>query len=298
MRNGVILVDKPAGITSAGVVARVKRALKASKVGHAGTLDPDATGLLVVLVNGATKVASYAADGDKVYSGVIRLGIRTSTDDLSGEVLEACETVPAFESVQQEAARLVGELQQVPPKVSAVKVGGKRAHRLQRGGQDFSLPSRTVLVRQFDVSPKSGNEVWYRVQCGPGTYVRSLARDLGEALGCGGATASIRRERSGALSVDSALSLEQVSWAGVRDWACLLPEVARVEFPADLAAAIHNGQRTALRAAEKMGLYGSATSRPGILLYASEGEAQTLGILALRDDGRLDFELNLGVSLG
>ncbi len=294
MRNGVLLIDKPAGVTSAGVVARVKRALKASRVGHAGTLDPDATGLLVILINGATKVASYAADGDKIYSGTIKLGVRTDTDDTSGRVLSSSEDLPAFGEVERAAQQFVGAIQQVPPKVSAIKVGGKRAHRLQRRGAEFELEARTVTVRRFLLSPAEEGLIRYEIECSPGTYVRSLARDLGEALGCGGAAASIRRERSAHLKVADAIQLEQVSWELVRDWSVLLPETPRIELPATLAAALHNGQRTALGEAARLPQLSERLKHPGIVMYSTLGDSETLGLLRVSEDGKLQFELNLG----
>ncbi len=296
MRNGIILIDKPAGMTSAGVVARVKRALGASRVGHAGTLDPDATGLLVILVNGATRVASYAADGDKVYSGTFRFGIRTSTDDVFGEVLGTTTEIAPFSEIERVAGQFIGEFEQVPPKVSAVKVGGKRAHKLQRRGSEFELEARRVSVRALEVQPTaSPDTVSYRVVCSPGFYVRALARDLGEALGCGGAAAAIRRERSGHLSVESAVALESVGWESLYDWSVLLPQVPRVELPGALAAAIHNGQRTALREGASHPAITPLLRIPGILLYGAEGEAETKGILSVSPDGKLQFELNLGL---
>lgn len=296
MRNGIILIDKPAGVTSAGVVARVKRILGASRVGHAGTLDPDATGLLVILVNGATRVASYAADGSKVYSGTFTFGIRTSTDDVFGEVLATSAEIPAFAEIERQSRGFVGEFDQVPPKVSAVKVGGKRAHKLQRGGLEFELEPRRVTVHSFEVKPgEPANTVQYRVSCSPGFYVRALARDLGEALGCGGAASAIRRERSGHLSVEGAATLEAVGWESLQDWSVLLPEVPRIELPVALAASIHNGQRSSLRDAARHPAIVPLLGTPGIFLYGAQGNPETMGILAISPDGQLQFELNLGL---
>ena len=295
MRNGILLIDKPAGMTSAGVVARVKRTLTASRVGHAGTLDPDATGLLVILVNGATRVASYAADGVKVYSGTMRLGLRTSTDDLAGEVLETCSDIPDFAEVGREATRFTGRIEQVPPKVSAVKIGGKRAHKLQRQGESFEIAPRTVQVDRFEVAPESPDTIRYLVECSPGTYVRALARDLGNALGCGGAAATIRRERSGHLSVQNAIQLEAVSWEALRDWSIIVPELPRVELPTKLALSIHNGQRSSLREAASLLQLQESFPRPGLLLYTAEKASESMGILAVTSDGSLEFELTLGL---
>ena len=247
MHSGIILIDKPAGITSAGVVGRVKRVLGAERVGHAGTLDPDATGLLVILVNGATRVASYAAEGTKRYSGVMRLGVTTSTDDMAGEVLSESSEIPAFEKVVEASRQFTGPIQQIPPKVSAIKVQGKRAHKLSREGQEFELMAREVTVSRFDIAKVSPSSFSYVVECSPGTYVRSLARDIGEVLGCGGAVESIRREKSGPLSVDGGISLEQISWGHLQDWSLLIPHIPRVEIPEEMAAAILNGHQLTLK---------------------------------------------------
>lgn len=293
MHSGILLIDKPAGITSAGVVARVKRALGAERVGHAGTLDPDATGLLVVLVNGATRVASYAADGTKRYSGVMRLGITTSTDDMAGDVLERVEEMPPFERVVEASRKLTGIIQQVPPRVSSVKIGGKRAHKMTRSGEEFELSAREVTISRFDVVRISDSTFSYVVECSPGTYVRSLARDLGEALGCGGAVESIRRERSGPLSVEGAITIEQVSWGHLQDWSLLIPQIARIEIPEEMAAAIRTGHQLTLKKVAEMPSV-TALARYSIFAYASVGDRETLGLLKIGGSGEVTVALNVG----
>lgn len=293
MRSGILLIDKPAGMTSAGVVARVKRALQAERVGHAGTLDPDATGLLVVLINGATRVASYAADGVKRYSGRIRLGVTTTTDDMAGDVLSQTDDLPAFEQVQRASRNFLGLISQVPPRVSAIKVKGKRAHDLTRRGEDFELAARDVTISLFDITQVSPTSLSYVIECSPGTYVRSIARDLGEALGCGGAVESIRRERSGPLTVEGAISLEEVAWEKIGDWSQLIPHIPRVEFPESLSALLLNGHQRSLKDAAL--LLSKAGRQPHELLaYASQGERETLGLLRVVAPGELCVELNVG----
>jgi len=293
MHSGIILIDKPAGITSAGVVGRVKRVLGAERVGHAGTLDPDATGLLVVLVNGATRVASYAADGTKRYSGVMRLGVTTSTDDMAGEVLTESSEIPPFEQVLEASRTFVGAIQQVPPKVSAIKVQGKRAHKMSREGEVFELAAREVSVFRFDISKVSDTSFSYVVECSPGTYVRSLARDIGEVLGCGGAVESIRRETSGPLSVEGAILLEQISWDYLEDWSLLIPHIPRVEIPEEMAAAILNGHQITLKRVAALPEV-AALPRDSIFAYASNGERETLGLLKVVASGELQVVINLG----
>jgi tRNA pseudouridine55 synthase len=296
MRDGIILIDKPSGVSSAGVVARVKRTLNAARVGHAGTLDPDATGLLIILVNGATRVASYAADGSKVYSGEIQLGITTSTDDLAGEVLSERVVDSSLDDVLRVAAGLTGTIDQVPPRVSAKKVGGKRAYRMERAGESFELAARRCVVSRFEVesSMTTPSRVRYRVEVSPGTYVRALARDLGERLGCGAAVASIRRERSGFFCVDDAIGLSSVSWERVVDWGALVPELPRIGLSREIVQGLIRGQKWAL--VEAWG----AWSRLGVelssahVVYHASDSLDSLGILKVLPEGQgFGFGLNI-----
>lgn len=294
MRSGILLIDKPAGMTSAGVVARVKRILKADKVGHAGTLDPDATGLLIILINGATRVASYAADGYKVYSGEMRLGVRTSTDDLAGEILEETDRIPAWSDVDGVIERFEGRIQQVPPQVSAVKINGKRAHKRHRSGESFEIAPREVDIRRFERQPGVTPDTFkYIVECSPGTYIRSLARDIGACLECGGAVASIRRERSGHFSVEKALTIESVSWDEVQDWSALIPEVPRVALKEQVTASLLNGQPSGLARAWDEWREAGAQSHNNLVVYYAEGNPQSLGILRIQDGDRFAFETNI-----
>jgi len=294
MRNGILLIDKAPGVTSAGVVARVKRMLGADRVGHAGTLDPDATGLLILLLQGATRVASYAADGYKVYSGEMRLGVTTSTDDLAGEVLSSSDDPVEWSAVVSAAERLTGFISQVPPKVSAIKVNGKRAHKLHRQGESFELSARQVHVRRFEVTRgTSVRDVRYVVECSPGTYVRSLARDLGVILGCGASVGSIRRERSGHFRVEDAVRLENVSWDRVRDWSELVPEMPRVTLSSEVAASLLNGQRFGLQRAFQEWEASGKREEAEHVVFASVDGGESLGILRVGEGRCFEFELNI-----
>lgn len=297
MRSGIFLIDKPAGVTSAGVVGRVKRILKAEKVGHAGTLDPDATGLLIILVNGATKVASFAADGMKRYSGVMQLGVTTSTDDLAGEVLSVNAAVPSFSIIQEQSKQFVGSISQVPPRVSAIKVGGKRAHKLVRQGEDFELKARSVDVYRFDISPLDGGKVSYVIECSPGTYVRSLARDLGDVCGCGGAVESIRREVSGGFSLEGSISLEDISWERLRDWTLLLPGLPVVRLCDTRCLDLLNGRQGALKEVSSLAPV-AALPIDSLLAYGREGSAESLGLLRKTSSGEVVIQVNLERGLG
>jgi tRNA pseudouridine55 synthase len=295
MRDGILLIDKPAGISSAGVVARVKRALGAARVGHAGTLDPDATGLLIILINGATRVASYAADGYKVYSGEIQLGITTTTDDTGGEIIGRGEVLCSWEDIVKRARELTGWIDQIPPTVSAKKIGGKRAYRLHREGQQVVLSPRRVEVRRFEVEPVPGNQasLRYRVEVSPGTYVRAIARDLGQLLGCGASAVSIRREVSGHFSVQNALTIEEVSWEHLKDWAQLVPDLPSVAVTPEIGRALVQGQRWALPHAWGVIKHDGVEPLPSHVVYRDGGNNRSLGILKTVAGGGFEFCLNI-----
>lgn len=215
-RAGVVVVDKPAGMTSHDVVARLRRIFGTRKVGHAGTLDPMATGVLVAGIERGTKLLAHLVADDKVYSTTIRLGSATSTDDAEGDVLgEADAGHLTDDEIMAQVDALTGEIMQVPSKVSAIKIDGKRAHELVREGKDVDIPPRPVMIFSFDVSQirRDGAfvDVDARVHCSSGTYIRSLARDMGDALGVGGHLTALRREASGPFTLEHARSLEELS---------------------------------------------------------------------------------------
>ncbi len=219
VRPGILLVDKPGGITSHDVVSRARKALGTRKIGHAGTLDPMATGLLVLGVEGATRLLTYIVGADKTYEATILLGVSTDSDDADG-VETARADADAVEAVADEAisagiAALTGEIDQVPSTVSAIKVAGRRAYDLARAGEQVELTSRRVTVSRFDVrAMRRGNgtiELDVVVDCTSGTYIRALARDLGRALGVGGHLTALRRTRIGAFDVAAAASVDDLS---------------------------------------------------------------------------------------
>ena len=221
MNSGILLVDKPPGITSHDVVARTRRLAGTRKIGHAGTLDPMATGLLVLGVNGATRLLHYLVGLDKEYLATIRLGWDTTTDDAEGEPLPAA-SADRIAAVTEPAIlagllRQTGVIEQVPSAVSAVKVAGKRAYQRVRDGEQVELAARTVTVSAFElVELRPGDdhlEADVRVECSSGTYVRALARDLGADLGTGGHLTALRRTRIGAFRVDEAAALDHLDVA-------------------------------------------------------------------------------------
>jgi tRNA pseudouridine55 synthase len=211
--DGVLIVDKPAGMTSAAVVAIVKRACRARKVGHTGTLDPMATGVLPLCLGEATKIAGFLLAEDKEYEGELLLGVETDTLDAEGRVTaEAPEPAAAVtrEALEREMARLVGRIEQVPPMFSAVRVGGRRLHQHARRGENVERPAREVVVRRFELEDFSPPRARFAVECEKGTYVRALARDLGRALGCGAHLTALRRTRAGAFDLGRAVPLAEV----------------------------------------------------------------------------------------
>jgi tRNA pseudouridine55 synthase len=208
--DGVLVVDKPSGWTSHDVVGRVRRLAGTRKVGHAGTLDPMATGVLVVGIGRATRLLGHLSLTDKEYDATIRLGVTTVTDDAEGEVLEVRDA-SAVGDVAPAMASLTGDIHQVPSAVSAIKVDGVRAYARVRAGEDVELASRRVTVSRFALADRRGDELDVRVECTSGTYVRALARDLGQLLDVGAHLTSLRRTRVGPFGLDRARTLEQLA---------------------------------------------------------------------------------------
>lgn len=216
--DGIVLVDKPGGWTSHDVVARMRRVLGTRKVGHGGTLDPMATGLLVIAAGRATRLLTYYSGADKDYAATIRIGQTTVTDDAEGDVTASADaTSVTDEAIANAVAELTGEILQRPSAVSAIKVNGERSYARVRAGEDVELPARPVTVSRFEVLAvrREGAlvDVDVEVTVSSGTYVRALARDLGEALGVGGHLTALRRTRVGELDVADAASLEGLTAA-------------------------------------------------------------------------------------
>ena len=209
--DGVLVVDKPQGITSHDVVTRVRRLLSTKRVGHIGTLDPMATGVLPLVLERATRLAPFLSAGDKVYHAVIHLGVTTDTYDATGTVVEAGTRVPAATidraAIEVVAKRFTGTFLQTPPPYSAKKIGGVRAYRLARRQTPVTPQPVEVAVRSVEIEALEDTRLSCRVTCAPGFYMRSLAHDLGEALGVGGCLEQLRREQSGAFSLADAISL-------------------------------------------------------------------------------------------
>ena len=295
-KDGLVIVDKPGGMTSHDVVARIRRLAGTRKVGHAGTLDPMATGVLVIGVEKATRLLGYLTLTEKEYAATMRLGQSTSTDDAEGEITGGgpAGRVSA-ETLAAAIAGLTGEIEQVPPAISAIKVNGQRAYRLTRAGAAPELKSRPVTVYEFTVTavrPVTNDgagellDLDATVRCSSGTYIRALARDLGAALGTGGHLTRLRRTRVGGYRIEDARTLEQLA---ERFEVLPLAQAAAAAFPsrnltADEARRLAHGGRLAATTASGSAAGPEAAYAPDgtlIALVAEEsGQARPLVVFA------------------
>lgn len=294
--SGLILVDKPAGWTSHDVVSRTRKIAGTRKVGHAGTLDPMATGMLVIGFNKATRLLTYIVDTTKTYRATIRLGHNTTTDDADGEIVQTrLANAVTVDDIRHAIANLTGTIQQVPSAVSAIKIDGKRAYQRVREGETVEIPAREVTIQRFNIETirraQDGKtiDIDVEVVCTPGTYIRALARDIGETLQTGGYLTALRRTAVGPYHVDDAVTLEQLGhefrYIGISMAAAkLFPartvsaaeatdlvhgrRVAASESTELLAAHLNNGQLIALIAdAERDG---KVEAKPEIVFATTE----------------------------
>jgi tRNA pseudouridine55 synthase len=291
--SGLVIVDKPGGMTSHDVVARIRRLAGTRRVGHAGTLDPMATGVLVVGVEKATRLLGYLTLTEKEYAATIRLGQSTSTDDAEGDITGTASAVDvSAETLAKAVSGLTGEIQQVPPAVSAIKVDGQRAYRLTRAGAAPELKPRPVTVHEFAVTAvrrAKGDgllDLDATVRCSSGTYVRALARDLGAAVGTGGHLTRLRRTRVGGYGIDQAHTLDQLA----ESFEVLpLAQAASAAFPvrqltADEARRLAHGGRLAPAAdADVTGAAAVTDPRAPTAAYAPDG---TLIALLTEESGQ------------
>ena len=247
MVDGLVVVDKAAGWTSHDVVAKCRGIFGQKRIGHSGTLDPDATGVLLVGLGRVTRLLRFLTALPKSYTGEVVFGVATSTLDASGEVVERFDMAVTADEVQAAAAGLTGDIEQVPPMVSAVKVGGQRLHKLARAGTEVERPPRPVTVTRFDVEP-TDDPLVYRIEvdCSSGTYVRTLAADLGAALGGGAHLRNLRRTAIGSFTVADAHALEGLGPELVLPPAEALRDYPAVTLSAEQVADVTHGRRIAL----------------------------------------------------
>ena len=222
--DGVLLLDKPGGMSSNTALQKARRALGAAKAGHTGTLDPMATGLLPVAFGEATKFSQYLLDADKAYLAQLRLGLTTDTGDADGEVIASSESRPSPAQILEVCAGFVGEMDQIPPMYSALKRDGKALYEYARAGVEVERQPRRVTIQAIEVVDMEGDRFRCRVRCSKGTYIRVLAQDIGEALGCGAHLTALRREATGAFDLKEAVTLAEFeAMSQEARLACLLP---------------------------------------------------------------------------
>ena len=211
--NGILLLDKDEGWTSQDCVSKLRGILGERRIGHAGTLDPLATGLLVVLVGRATRAAAFAEAETKEYVAAFRPGIVTDTQDITGNLLRSSDVLPSEEDVRAALPRFTGEIEQIPPMYSAIKINGRKLYDIARRGGEVEREARRITIHSIDYLGQENGDHMLRIRCSKGTYIRTLCHDLGEYLGCGGCMAALRRTRSGNFSVENARRIGELTRA-------------------------------------------------------------------------------------
>ena len=206
--NGIVIIDKPAGWTSQDVVSKLRGVLHTKRIGHGGTLDPMATGVLPVFVGRATRAVEFFEHAEKTYLATLRLGLTTDTEDITGRVLEERDVSVTAEQLETVLCRFRGEIDQVPPMYSAIKINGQKLYELARKGREVERQSRRITIFRLECQDFDGIQAELLVHCSKGTYIRTLCKDIGEALGCGGCMAALRRVSAGAYAIEGAVSLE------------------------------------------------------------------------------------------
>ena len=208
--NGIVIIDKPAGWTSQDVVSKLRGALHTKRIGHGGTLDPMATGVLPVFVGRATRGVEFFEHAEKTYETTLRLGLTTDTEDISGTVLTEQDAFVTGDQLEQVLQQFRGEILQVPPMYSALKINGKKLYELARAGKEVERQPRPVTIHELTLLGMEADGIHLRVRCSKGTYIRTLCKDIGQALGCGGCMAALRRVQAGEYTAEEAVTLEQL----------------------------------------------------------------------------------------
>lgn len=275
MANGILIVDKPDGWTSQDVAAKLRGVFHEKRVGHGGTLDPMATGVLPIFIGRATRGVEFFESAEKEYIAGLRLGTVTNTQDTTGEILEEKPVAVTREDVEAALRRFTGELDQLPPMYSAIKINGQKLYELARRGQEVARRPRSITIHALELLEGEGADWTIRVRCSKGTYVRTLCHDLGRALGCGGCMSSLRRTRAGSFTLAQAVTMQQVlDFAAGQDPQQLLMPVDAV-FAAHPPLIVTLGQAAKLKngAQVKDWQFQPGTYR----VYAEDGEFLLLG---------------------
>jgi tRNA pseudouridine55 synthase len=250
--DGWVVLDKSIGMTSTHAVSRLKRIYNAKKAGHAGTLDPLASGILPIAFGEATKTVPFVQDGEKAYSFTVRWGVETDTDDADGQMTRESEARPDVGAIEALLPRFIGDILQTPPQFSAIKIAGERAYDLARDGETVALQARPVTIHRLALIDASRDEAKLVMECGKGAYVRAIARDLGRMLGCFGHVTALRRTRVGPFHEDDAFTLDEIEAPGGAIAALLSVEAGLTELPCvivdrDTAARLRRGGSIILR---------------------------------------------------
>jgi tRNA pseudouridine55 synthase len=282
--NGLLVIDKPGGMTSRDAVNRVQKWFpRKTKIGHTGTLDPLATGVLVVCIGAATRLADYVQAMGKSYTSRFRLGAISTSDDADGEICEkTVATVPTRDTIESALAEFCGVIQQIPPAVSALKVDGHRAHALVRKGEDVALAARTVRIDAIRVTHYEWPWLDVEVDCGKGTYIRAIARDLGAALGVGGLVQALRRTRIGCYRVEEAIDLEhdpQTVAEKLRPLATALSALPAVQIASSDCTRFRQGQAVLLR--------DTTPHSPGVEVAVFDDATALVGIGEMQPNNRV-----------
>ena len=273
--NGIILVDKPQGWTSHDVVAKLRGIYQQRRIGHSGTLDPMATGVLAVFLGRGTRAVELCENEEKEYVAELLLGTVTNTQDITGEVLEQCPVEVSRQQLEAVLEQFLGPQQQIPPMYSAVKIGGKKLYELARKGQSVERKPRSIVIHELELCDFDGKTARIRVVCSKGTYIRTLCHDIGAALGTGGCLSSLRRTRAGRFAIDDCVTMEQIQQA--RDQNAHMAFLRPVDSLFSGCPAVYLGEKEALRCKN-----GAENAVPGLpdgtyRVYGPENEFLMLG---------------------
>ena len=275
MANGILVIDKSAGWTSQDVAAKLRGVFHERRVGHGGTLDPMATGVLPIFIGRATRAAEFLESAEKEYVAGLRLGVVTDTQDTSGNILETHPVAVTREEVQAALRQFLGPIEQIPPMYSAIKINGQKLYELARRGQEVERKPRSITIHELELLERADADYLLRVRCSKGTYVRTLCHDLGRALGCGGCMSSLRRTRAGSFTLSQAVTMQQVlNFAAEQAPQALLMPVDAV-FSMHPPLIVTMGQAAKLKNGAQIKDW---QFRPGTYrVYAEDGEFLLLG---------------------
>ena len=280
MNSGFFLIDKDEGVSSASVVSKLKKKFNFKKVGHTGTLDPFATGLLVCPINSATRLSNFVLDTKKVYSGIILLGKKTDSDDITGNVMsESNDFKFTFNDILKIRDSFLGKITQVPPKLSAIKIDGKRAYDKFRKNEDFEMKERAVEVFSLEILHLNDNEISFRICCSKGTYIRSIARDFGEKLGVPSCLKTLRREKTSIFDVKDSKLISEVNLEDMILWYKIFDNNQKLLLADDEINKLNVGNDVFLNNLSISDSYKKKFQENDILYYTSSLNEQKSGVL-------------------